>query len=192
MSYALFRLGQGCYEFRWRVIAAWLVALMAVSAALLVSPPKLSNEVRIDGTPAQGVLDELAAQFPAAAGGQGLIAFQAAGGRLDEGAQASALVAAVDRILTTEHVVDTRAVLAHEFAQGPRSHLVQAMEALSRAPKSTTLNAPREPRPLVVNGQPVPGLLISADGSAAIFQFNFDAQTFELPDGTVDRVIGTA
>ncbi|MFI6702316.1 hypothetical protein ACIBJC_25690 [Streptomyces sp. NPDC050509] len=60
MSVLLYRLGHFAYARPWYVIAGWLAVVSAVVALLVVNPVKLSNEVRIDGTPAQEVIDDLA------------------------------------------------------------------------------------------------------------------------------------
>lgn len=46
--------------------------------------------------------------------------------------------------------------------------------------------------PLIVNGQPVPGVVVSADGQTALFQFQFDKQTNDLPTGAVDHTVEAA
>jgi putative drug exporter of the RND superfamily len=43
--------------------------------------------------------------------------------------------------------------------------------------------------PLMVNGMPVPGVLIASDGSVALFQFQFTVQTISLPEGVTASVI---
>lgn len=187
MSFLLYRVGDWCYRQRWVVIAAWLVLISAVATILVVAPPALSNEIRIDGTPAQEVLDDLAVKVPEAAGGQGIIALQSSGGRIDEGARLSALLSAVDGVYTSPHVLDARAVLAREVAKGPQSHLLQATAAVAKPGDAQSGSGPR---PLVVDGAPVPGVSVSADGRTALFQFAFDVQTFELPQGTIEHVIG--
>ncbi|MGF2952133.1 MMPL family transporter [Mycobacterium sp. THU-M116] len=188
MSFLLYRVGGWCYRQRWVVIAGWLVLICGVAGVLATSPPTLSNEIRIDGTPAQQVLDELAVTVPESAGGQGIIALYTEGGRIDEGARLNALLSAVEGVYTSPHVLDARSMLANEIAKGPQSHLLQATAAVSSS-AATQQNSSSGPLPLVVDGRPVPGVSISADGRAALVQFSFDEQTFELPQGTIEHVI---
>ncbi|UNB54595.1 MMPL family transporter [Mycolicibacterium sp. YH-1] len=188
MSFLLYRVGGWCYRHRWVVLAGWLVLICGVAAVLVTSPPTLSNEIRIDGTPAQEVLDDLAVKVPESVGGQGIIALQSDGGRIDEGARLTALLSAVDGVYTSPHVLDARSALAGEIAKGPQSHLLQATAAVSNH-GDTQQQPGSSAQPLVVDGQPVPGVSISADGRTALLQFAFDQQTFELPEGTVDHVI---
>ncbi|MFE2996897.1 MMPL family transporter, partial [Nocardia sp. NPDC059246] len=48
------------------------------------------------------------------------------------------------------------------------------------------------PTPLTVNGQAVPGVLISLDRTSAVLQFQFDKQTFGLPTDTIDNTVAAA
>lgn len=191
MSTLLYRMGRFAYGRPWRVLAAWVLLLAVIVTALVVAPVRLSNEIRIDGTPAQEVIDELATSLPAASGGQGIIAFAAPDGQhVDAGANRAALLAAVDGIYGAAHVVDARELLAAEAAKGADSPLLRAAGAIAQLPSAAPGTTP--PAPLLVDGQPVPGVVVSADRTVALFQFQFDRQTFELPGGTVDRTIGIA
>ncbi|MDQ7904800.1 MMPL family transporter [Phytohabitans sp. ZYX-F-186] len=189
MSALLYRLGRLAYARPWRVIGLWLAVSVLVAGVLVLNPPQLTSEVRIEGTAAQDVIDELAVSMPEAAGGQGTLAFEAASGTtFHDPENVNALVAAVDAVYTADRVVDPRDLLAAEAAKGAGSHLAQAGAAIARVTPSTGAG----PSPLTVQGQPVPGVLVAADGSAALLQFQFDAQTFELPGGTVAAVIDAA
>ncbi|MFJ5679425.1 MMPL family transporter [Streptomyces sp. NPDC093097] len=190
MSVLLYRIGRFAYGRPWRVIAAWAAAVCAVVALLVANPVKLSNEVRIDGTPAQRVIDDLATSLPEASGGQGMLVFRAPdGGRVDGAGSRAALVAAVDAVYRHDHVVDARKVLAGELAKGPKSPLTQARAAVAQAAGRPTGKAPVA---LLEAGRPVPGVVVSADGSTALMQFQFDEQTYELPAGTVDSLVRAA
>ncbi|GGN94282.1 membrane protein [Actinoplanes lobatus] len=184
MSTLLYRIGKAAYIHPWRFITAWLLAVAALAASLTAFPMHLGNEIRIDGTPAQQVIDDLAERLPEASGGQGIIAFRAPDGqRVDTPAGRRALLAAVDAVYRSEHVIDARTVLAAEAAKGQNSALVRAM---------TAFPAGSGPAPLTADAQAVPGMLVSEDGTAALFTFQFDVQTFELPTGTVDQTVEAA
>ncbi|MFJ9562322.1 MMPL family transporter [Streptomyces fuscichromogenes] len=191
MSVLLYRLGRFAYGKPWYVIGGWLAVLAAVVALLVTNPVRLSNEVRIDGTPSQQVIDDLAGSLPEASGGQGMLLFKTRDGtRIDAGQGRSALLAAVDAVYRHDHVIDARKVLAAEAAQGRSSLLLRAQAAVAQA--SGTPSAGSAPVPLRSGGQPVPGVIVSADGSTALLQFQFDRQTYELPSGTIDSTIGAA
>lgn len=189
MSTLLYRLGRTTYDHPWRTIGAWAVLVAAVVGLLLAFPVRLSPEIRIDGTPAQQVIDDLAAKLPQASGGQGAIAFEVpATESIDSPQNAAAVVAAVDRIYTMPHVIDPRAALAAEMALGPDSALLTTAAAVAQASGSATGG----PTPMVVDGQPIPGVILSADHRVALFQFQFDAQTFDLPKGTIAATVDAA
>ncbi|GGN33964.1 MMPL family transporter [Streptomyces fuscichromogenes] len=186
MSVLLYRLGRFAYGKPWYVIGGWLAVLASVLALLVVNPVRLSNEVRIDGTPSQQVIDDLARTLPEASGGQGLLLFKAPdGARINDEKVHAAVLAAVDAVYRHDHVIDVRKALAKEVAKGADSTLLQAQTAVAKA-------GGRTPAPLRSDGQPVPGVAVSADGKTALMQFQFDEQTYELPSGTVDSTVKAA
>ncbi|MFD9322731.1 MMPL family transporter [Streptomyces sp. NPDC060053] len=191
MSVLLYRLGHFAYARPWYVIAGWLAVVAAVVALLVVNPVKLSNEVRIDGTSAQEVIDDLAKSLPEAAGGQGMLVFRAQNGtRVDGEESRAALIAAVDAVYRHDHVIDARKVLAEELSKGEKSPLLRAQAAVAEAAGQPT--GGKAPIPLLQDGRPVPGVIVSADGSTALMQFQFDEQTYELPSGTIDSTVEAA
>jgi RND superfamily putative drug exporter len=76
MSSLLYRRGRLAYSGTWWVTGRWVLAIAGIVALIEVKPPKLNNEIRVDGTPAQEVIDAL----PDASGGQGILAFHAGDG----------------------------------------------------------------------------------------------------------------
>lgn len=192
MSRFLHRLGRTAFHQPLLFIGAWAGLIALAVGILVINPPALSNELRIDGTPAQQVIDDLSRRMPQASGGQGMIAFAVPDGqRIDEGPRRAALLAAVDRVFAADHVVDTRAAMAAEMAKGPASPLISASQAIGQA-QAQARPDPGAPQPLRVGGRAVPGVVISPDGSVALFQFQFDSQTFELPTGAVEHTVETA
>nr|WP_238426728.1 MMPL family transporter [Streptomyces adustus] len=182
----LYRLGRFAYGKPWYVIGGWLAVVASVLALLAVNPVRLSNEVRIDGTPSQQVIDDLAKTLPEASGGQGMLLFKAPdGARIDDEKVHAAVLAAVDAVYRHDHVIDVRKLLAREAAKGADSPLLQAQAAVTEAGGQT-------PAPLQSDGQPVPGVVVSADGRSALMQFQFDEQTYELPSGTIDSTVKAA
>ncbi|MHB9863700.1 MMPL family transporter [Streptomyces sp. YIM S03343] len=192
MSVLLYRLGRFAYGKPWYVIGGWLAVVAAVVGLLVANPVKLSNEVRIDGTPSQKVVDDLAVSLPEASGGQGMLVFKAPhGARIGDAGVRPALLAAVDAVYRQDHVIDARKVLAAETAKGDSSQLLAAEAAVAGA-TGTSSHAGRTPVPLTADGRPVPGVVVSADGSTALMQFQFDEQTYELPSGTIDHTVEAA
>lgn len=192
MSTFLYRLGRFAFGRPWLVIGSWLALIGVVAGFLVLNPPKISNEMRINGTPAQEVIDDLAQRMPESSGGQGLIAFAAPEGqRMDDGDNRAALLRAVDAVSHTDHVLDPAKLAQAELAKGPASPTLAASAAIAKT-QAAAPAAADAPRPLVINGPPVPGLLISADGAAALYQFQFDKQTAELPTGTVEHTVDAA
>lgn len=192
MSTYLYRLGRFAFSRPWLVISGWLALIAVVAGLLVANPPKISNEMRINGTPAQEVIDDLAQRMPESSGGQGMIAFAAPEGqRIDDGDNRAALLRAVDSVSHSEHVLDPGALAQAEMAKGPASPTLTASAAIART-QVPAPTAPEAPQPLVVNGQPVPGVLVSGDGAAALYQFQFDKQTAELPSGTVEAAVSAA
>ncbi|MDO3637311.1 MMPL family transporter [Mycolicibacterium arseniciresistens] len=192
MSTLLHRLGRYAFARPWHVIGVWLALIAVVAGILAVNPPKVSNEMRINGTPAQQVIDQLAERMPEASGGQGLIAFAApAGARIDDPAHRDAVLAAVDAIAHSDHVLDPNEIARAELAKGPASPTLAASAAIAQA----QVHAPapeNAPKPMLVDGRPVPGVVVSADGAAALYQFSFDKQTAELPTGTIEHTVDAA
>jgi putative drug exporter of the RND superfamily len=200
LSVLLYRVGKFAYGKPWYVISGWLAVIAAVAGLLILNPVRLSNEVRIDGTPSQEVVDDLARTMPEASGGQGVLAFRAAeGSRIDGPEERRALLSAINAVYAHKHVVDSRKALAAELRKGDASALVRANKALARATAAESgtgadgrTAGEREPVPLTVDGQQVPGVYVSADGSVALMQFQFDSQTYELPTGTIDSTVDAA
>ena len=53
MSTFLYRVGRAAYRHPLRAIGAWVLLLAVLIGALVLNPPRLSTEFRIDGTPAR-------------------------------------------------------------------------------------------------------------------------------------------
>ena len=194
MSTLLYRIGKNAYGHPWRVIGVWLVLLAVIVTALSAGTIRVSSEIRIDGTPAQQVLDELAARLPAASGGQESIVFQAPqGDRIDSTENATAIAAAVSQIYSIDRVIDPRALAAaqNSSASSPSTSAAPTSGAVTARTAAGT-GTVAEVGPLVAGGQPVPGVVVSADGRVAMLQVQFTDQIFELPTGTVDKVVSAA
>jgi RND superfamily putative drug exporter len=189
VSTFLYRVGRAAYRHPLRAIGAWVLLLAVLIGALVLNPPRLSTEFRIDGTPAQEVIDQLGRELPEAAGGQGSIVFQAPEGeRLDSLALAAAVAESVANVYAVEHVVDPAELIAAQSERGG------APAPPGGSPPGNPEQAPAAPPAgmLVVDGQPVLGVTVSPDGRVALLQFQFTDQLFELPAGTVGDTVAAA
>lgn len=189
MSLLLYRLGRTAYRRPWAFIALWLLVLGGiVGLAVANGGGKISSSVTIDGTQSQDVTDRLRAELPDAAGGQGTVVFTVPeGDRLDSGDRAEGIADAA-------RTIDDLPTVADRSQQASSSSASGRPEA-EPAPASGAGDQGSEPsgiRPLVVAGQPVPGVVVSEDGSVAMLQIQFTEQVQDLPDGTVERVTDLA
>ncbi len=171
MSTLLHRLGALAYRRPWAFALTWVIALSSVVGLAVTSDGHISSSMTIDGTPSQRVLGQLRQDLPAASGGQGTIVFTVPEGeRLDSGGRARGIADAATTIAALPETVDRST-----FTAG--------------APSG---DAAAQPRPLLVDGAPVPGVLVSADGSVAMLQMQFTSQVDSLPDGTTGEVVDLA
>ncbi|MFC5529667.1 MMPL family transporter [Cohnella yongneupensis] len=185
MSKFLYRIGKTAFNNPWRFIASWVVILGIFVTILGVNGIHTSSEMRIAGTESQKVLDKLAKELPAASGGQGSVVFTApAGDRLDTPERLTAISNAVNKVYTLDLVLnpadyaDQAAAAASGDAQG------------ADAKQAATTSAEQPPYgPLIIDGVPVPGVLIATDGSVALFQFQFTVQQTSVPDDVKTAVI---
>lgn len=192
MSTLLYRIGKLANRRPWWFVAGWAVVLGVIVSLLIANPVKLSSDISIDGTPSQNVIDSLATKLPDAAGGQGAIAFQTQPGtRVDSPANTAAIEAAVNRTYSTKHVIDARKVMADELAKGSGSRTLAYAGAIAGA-NGASAAQPGQPTPLIVAGAQLPGVTVSGDGRVALFQFQFDEQTYELPSSTIPGIIDHA
>lgn len=208
MSIFLYRLGQFSFRRPWVFITVWLL-LFAGIIALIASggSPKISTAVTIDGTEAQNVIDELRTEFPEMSGGQGTIVIVGAGAeRLDEGDSALRLASAAREISDFDFVVEreidpsllaaiTEAQSAAQANMTPEQIAKMREMQASGAPATQPAPPPvvdDKIHPLIVDMQPVAGVLVSADGQTAMMQVQFTEQIESLPEGAIDSVVDIA
>jgi len=196
MSLVLARIGRCAHQHPWRFIVPWLIVLGVVIGLLRVNGTgDISANVTIDGTQSEAVLNELRAELPAASGGQGTIVFTApAGSRLDAGARADAVTKAARDIEALPVVVRRdQAATGSQSAGGaaaPESPPGGMAPPGARAP--ATGGASGGAHPLMADGKPVPGVLVSGDGSTAMLQIQFTQQVDDLSDATLNSVVDLA
>ncbi|NYD58690.1 RND superfamily putative drug exporter [Nocardioides marinisabuli] len=187
MSTILYRLGQTAFGRPWLFIAGWVAVLAAVVGAVAINGVSVSSEMKIEGTQAQTVLDRVADELPEASGGQASVVFTAPDGeRLDTPKRLAVISGTVSDVYDLEKVVNP---------------LDAALGGAEEDPADTPRkNAPVDPQagsdqqappyqPLVVDGAPVPGVLVSSDGQVALFQFQFTVASTSLTDDDVSSVV---
>ena len=192
MSTFLHRLGALAYRRPWAFVLTWLVILGSVIGLAVTSAGHISSSMTIDGTPSQRVLDQLREDLPAASGGQGTLVFTVPEREsLDTSRRASAIADAATKITALPQVVD-RSTFTADAANGTAPTTTLPGSAQGDAPREDAGDSTPHPRPLVVDGSPVPGVLLSADGSVAMLQMQFTTQVDSLPDGTTAKVVDLA
>lgn len=187
MSTILYRLGQTAFGRPWLFIAGWVAVLAAVVGAVAINGVSVSSEMKIEGTQAQTVLDRVADELPEASGGQASVVFTAPDGeRLDTPERLAVISGTVSDVYDLEKVVNPLDAALGGAEEGPAD--------------TPRRNAPVDPQagsdqqappyqPLVVDGAPVPGVLVSSDGQVALFQFQFTVASTSLTDDDVSSVV---
>ena len=184
MSTFLYRLGRTAFGRPWLFIAGWMAVLAAVVGAVAINGVNVSSEMKIEGTEAQTVLDRVADELPAASGGQASVVFTVPDGeRLDTPERLAVISGTVSDVYDLEKVVNPLDAPLGAGEQG--------------GPGTPQEGAPADPeqgqappyQPLVVDGGPVPGVLVSSDGQVALFQFQFTVASTSLTDDDVTSVV---
>ncbi|OAB45025.1 MMPL family transporter [Paenibacillus antarcticus] len=196
MSKFLYKLGKSAYDKPWYFISGWVIVLGIVIAMLGINGLNISSEMKIEGTESQKVLDKLEKELPEASGGQGSVVFTAPEGeRLDTPERVTVISEALNKVYSLDYVINpaelATAAAANGASQGQGDQMAQTGDQ-GAASSGTATAVPAEIPPygpLIVDGMPVPGMLISANGSVALFQFQFTVQQTSLPAGVTDSVI---
>ncbi|MGO1384406.1 MAG: MMPL family transporter [Arachnia sp.] len=200
MSTFLQRLGGLAHRRPWFFLLAWLLLLGGVLGLAATSGGSISSSMTIDGTPSQQVIDQLHEELPEASGGQGTIVFTVPEGqRLDAGESAAAIADAATGIAALPKVVDRSATTT--TGQPPMPNAPANPDQGEQPPSAPNDTDPGVAKPagntppytpLIADGSPVPGVLVSLDGSVAMLQMQFTTQVDELPEGTTDEVVALA
>ncbi|WP_339808478.1 MMPL family transporter [Paenibacillus sp. FSL R7-0337] len=128
---------------------------------------------------------ELAAQAAAAAAGQAAADPSAAAGQAAADPSAAAGQAAADPSAAAGQAAADPSAAAGQAAADPSAAAGQAAADPSAAAQAAPFG------PLIVDGIPVPGVMLSANGSIALFQFQFTVQQTSLPSDVPDNIINT-
>lgn len=186
MSTFLYRLGKSAYSKPWYFIISWIAILGVVLAMLGANGIHVSSDMKIEGTESQKVLDQLTEELPEASGGQASIVFNAPKGeRLDTPERLASINDAVNEIYNLDYVINAIELAAEAGASmsGGAQENASAQASSSEVPPYG---------PLIVDGTPVPGVMLASDGSVALFQFQFTVQQMSLPKSVPDSVIEAA
>ncbi|AIQ22657.1 MMPL family transporter [Paenibacillus sp. FSL H7-0737] len=218
MSTFLYRLGKSAYTKPWYFLTVWILILGVIGALLGVNGIQSSSEMKIEGTESQKVLDMLVKELPAAAGGQASVAFTAPDGeRLDTPERSARILKAINDVYSMDYIINpaelaAQAAAAAGQAAGADPSAAASGQTATADPSAAagqtdaadpsaaasqtdvsgqaTAAAQAAPYgPLIVDGAPVPGVMLSADGSIALFQFQFTVQQTSLPPSVPDNVI---
>src|SRR5680860_482107 len=185
-------LGALAYRLPWAFVLTWLIVLGSVLGLAVTSDGHISSSMTIDGTPSQRLLDQLREDLPAASGGQGTLVFTVPEGEsLDTSRRASAIADAATEIAALPEVVD-RSTFTADAADGTAPTTTPPDSAQGDEPSEGAGDSTPHSRPFLVDGSPVPGVLISSDGSVAMLQMQFTTQVDSLPDGTTEEVVDLA
>ncbi|SFT27757.1 MMPL family transporter [Paenibacillus sp. BC26] len=193
MSTFLYKIGKTAYNKPWHFIIAWIAILGVVGAFIGINGIHTSSEMKIKGTEAQRVLDQLVEELPQASGGQASVVFTAPKGeRLDTPERIQAVTKAIQDVYGIEYVINPIEAAAAAGATAADANQAGAAAAGSQQASDTNQTASAaQPQygPLIVDGNPVPGVMISGDGNVALFQFQFTVQQMSLPQEVIDTVV---
>ncbi|RAL26747.1 MMPL family transporter [Thermoflavimicrobium daqui] len=183
MSTFLYRVGKSAYDKPWYFIISWIAILGIVFTTLGVNGIHIGSEMKIEGTEAQKVLDQLAKELPEASGGQASVLFKAPKGeRLDTPERLNAISKAIHEVYSLDYVINPVKLASKTGAPSQEN---------PQSPKTNQVAPAEMPPygPLIINNQPVPGVMISSNGNVALFQFQFTVQQMSLPESVTDSVI---
>ncbi|MEK3964374.1 MMPL family transporter [Paenibacillus sp. FSL H7-0323] len=186
MSTLLYRVGKTAYRKPGYFILGWILILGIVISMISMNGIHISSEMKIEGTESQKILDQLATELPAASGGQGSVVFKAPENeRLDTPERLAAITKGVNEVYGINEVINPA-----DYAAEASSSTTETTQAASMD-QSAAATAPPSYGPLMADGVPVPGVILSADGSIALFQFQFTIEQSAISQDIFDSVIDT-
>ncbi|MBB3111502.1 RND superfamily putative drug exporter [Paenibacillus phyllosphaerae] len=201
MSTFLYKLAKSAYNKPWHYIVSWVAILGIVIAMIGINGMHSSPDMKIEGTEAQKVLDQLAEELPAASGGQGSVVFAAGEGEsLNTPERLKAISEAVNKVYSYEYVINPAELAAQaaaaaqgdasgQAAQGDAASQAAQGDAAAQASQAQQAAAAAPYGPLIVDGVPVQGVMIDSAGSVALFQFQFTVSQMAVPSEVLDEII---
>jgi RND superfamily putative drug exporter len=119
MAGSLYRIGRSAVARPWRVIVAFLLALLATIGAALAFPGSFASGDSIPGSPAQVALERLQTHFPPQTGATATVVYQAPDGEvLTAGPQQAAMAGAIADITAVDGVSQVDDPAARTSADG--------------------------------------------------------------------------
>lgn len=186
MSTLLYRLGKTAFRKPGYFIIGWVLILGIVISMISINGIHISSEMKIEGTESQKVLDQLAKELPAASGGQGSVVFKAPDNeRLDTPERLAAIMKSVSEVYGLKDVINPADYAAEASSSGASADMAQA----ANMQQQSATASPPPYGPLMVDGVPVPGVLLSSDGKVALFQFQFTIEQSAITQDGFDSVI---
>jgi RND superfamily putative drug exporter len=186
MSTLLYRLGKTAFRKPGYFIIGWVLILGIVISMISINGIHISSEMKIEGTESQKVLDQLAKELPAASGGQGSVVFKAPNNeRLDTPERLAAIMKSVSEVYGLKDVINPADYAAEASSSGASADMAQA----ANMQQQSATASPPPYGPLMVDGVPVPGVLLSSDGKVALFQFQFTIEQSAITQDVFDSVI---
>ncbi|MFC5468123.1 MMPL family transporter [Cohnella suwonensis] len=162
MSTFLYKVGKSAYNKPWYFIVSWIAILGIVLALFGANGMHVSSEMKIKGTEAQKVLDQLVQELPQATGGEARVVFTAPKGeRLDTPERSALINKAIHDVYNLDYVVNP-AELAGETGA---SETAAAAETL------------------------MPDVTLSSDGNVGLYQIHFTVQDESIPKSIKDSVV---
>ncbi|MHA7963258.1 MMPL family transporter [Paenibacillus sp. CAU 1782] len=196
MSKLLYRIGKQAYDKPWFFIIGWILVLALVGALLATNGIHVSSDIKLEGTASQKILDKLEKELPEASGGQGSVIFLVPDGeRLDTEANAAAMINAINEVYNQDYVINPAELMAARGDDGAAAMQQEMMEkqAAAAAGGAAAQQGALPPYgPLMIDGMPIPGVLIASEGNIALFQFQFTVQQTSLPKGVTASIIDAA
>lgn len=104
MNSRLYRLGRFSATNPWRVIVAWLMAIVVIAALSIGFGEATTDNLEVPGTPSQHALNQLEERFPDQAGGRAVAVFATSNGQIDDPANQAAIRETLARIAALDHV----------------------------------------------------------------------------------------
>ena len=178
MSTFLYKIGHTAYRKPWHFITGWMIILAIIVSLIGVNGIHVSSEMKIEGTESQRILDQLSQELPLASGGQGSIVFKTSNdARMDTPERMSAISQAINEVYRLDGVLNPA-----DFDTGASELTLLMMQ-----------NASADQLPpygyMIMDGIPLPGVLLSSDGTIALFQFQFTKDVNSIPQEVKDSII---
>lgn len=194
MSTLLYRLGKTSFAHPFRVLGIWFLLIVAIVGTLAINGPRMTTEMSIEGVPAMDVLEQLQEEMPEAAGSQSSVVVEAPeGGSFFTDPAATEALAGVAGVVYEQEIVVNPASLVNGDDPAAQAAAEQMLELAEQAFAAGAAGIELEgPVPFAYNGQLVPGMVISTDGTVALLQFTLIDQSFSLDEADLEHLVEAA